>query len=140
MNSVHLTGRITKELELRQTTSGKVVCEFSLAVYRDKDNTDFISAIVWNNQAENLCKYQGKGSLIGLIGALRVDTYKDKDGNTRYKNYVLVNNIEYLSTVKSGQDAEKPQESPVTTVQEDPYANFGNSFTVEQLDNMELPF
>ena len=140
MNSVNLTGRITKELELRHTPNGKPVCDFSLAVYRDKDNTDFINCSVWNNQAENLCKYQGKGSLIGLTGALRVDTYKDKDGNTRYKNYVLVNNIEYLSPVTSGQNAEKPQESPVTTVQEDPYDNFGNSVTVEELDNMELPF
>ena len=128
MNSIAITGRITKELGLRYTTSGKPVCEFSLAVYRDKDNTDFINCIVWNNQAENLCKYQGKGSLIGLTGALRVDTYKDKDGNTRYKNYVLVNNIEYLS--------------PVTTVQADPIDDLGNSFTVEQLDEipMDLPF
>ena len=138
MNSVVITGRITKKLELRHTPNDKPVCEFSLAVYRDKDNTDFINCVVWNNQAENLCKYQGKGSLIGLTGALRVDTYKDKDGNTRYKNYVLVNNIEYLSPVTSGQNAEKPQESPVTSGQADPYANFGNSVTVEQLD--DLPF
>lgn len=134
MNSVHLTGRITKELELRHTTSGKAVCEFSLAVYRDKDNTDFINAIVWNNQAENLCKYQGKGSLIGLIGTLRVDTYKDKEGNTRYKNYVLVNNIEYLSS------KQETKEESVEETQVDPIDDLGNSFTVEELDDMPLPF
>lgn len=129
MNSVAITGRITKELELRYTPNGKPVCDFSLAVYRDKDNTDFINCSVWNNQAENLCKYQGKGSLIGLTGALRIDTYKDKDGNTRYKNYVLVNNIEYLSS---------KQETKA-----DPIDNLGNSFTVEQLDDIPddmLPF
>ena len=128
MNSVAITGRITKELELRYTPNGKPVCDFSLAVYRDKDNTDFINCSVWNNQAENLCKYQGKGSLIGLTGALRIDTYKDKDGNTRYKNYVLVNNIEYLSS---------KQETKADSID-----NLGNSFTVEQLDEMplDLPF
>lgn len=135
MNSVTITGRITKELELRHTPNGKPVCDFSLAVYRDKDNTDFINCSVWNNQAENLCKYQGKGSLIGLTGALRVDTYKDKDGNTRYKNYVLVNNIEYLSS------KQETKEESVEETQEDPYANFGNSVTVEQIDEMpDLPF
>lgn len=139
MNSVHLTGRITKELELRHTPNDKPVCEFSLAVYRDKDNTDFINCVVWNNQAENLCKYQGKGSLIGLIGALRIDTYKDKDGNTRYKNYVLVNNIEYLSS------KQETKEESVEEPQADPINDLGNSITVEQLDQMsitddDLPF
>ena len=132
MNSVAITGRITKELELRYTPNGKPVCDFSLAVYRDKDNTDFINCMVWNNQAENLCKYQGKGSLIGLTGSLRVDTYKDKDNNTRYKNYVLVNNIEYLSS------KQKTKEEPQKETQADPYANFGNSVTVEQIDQMSI--
>ena len=132
MNCVAITGRITKDLELRHTPNGKAVCDFSLAVYRDKDNTDFINCMVWNNQAENLCKYQGKGSLIGLTGALRVDTYKDKDNNTRYKNYVLVNNIEYLSS------KQETKEEPQTETQEDPYANFGNSVTVEQIDQMTI--
>ncbi len=130
MNCVAITGRITKELELRKTNNGKPVCKFSLAVYRDKDNTDFINCIVWNNQAENLCKYQGKGSLIGLSGSLRVEKYEDSEGKTRYNNYVLVNTIEYLSSKQESKEE----------AQADPIDALGNSFTVEELDEMTLPF
>ena len=99
MNKVILIGRITKDLEIRYTSNEKAVCEFSLAINRDKENTDFINCVVWNKPAENLVKYQGKGSLISVIGELRTDTY-EKDGEKRYKTYVLVNNIEYLSNIK----------------------------------------
>ena len=96
MNKVLLIGRITKDLELRHTSNDKAVCDFTLAVNRDKENADFINCVVWNSQAENLCKYQGKGSLIAVFGELRVDTY-EVEGNKRYKTYVYVNNIEFLS-------------------------------------------
>ena len=96
MNKVLLIGRITKDLELRHTPNDKAVCDFTLAVNRDKENADFINCVVWNSQAENLCKYQGKGSLIAVFGELRVDTY-EVEGNKRYKTYVYVNNIEFLS-------------------------------------------
>ena len=91
MNKVILTGRITKDLELRKTKSDKSVCEFTLAT-----NRDFVSCMVWNQQAENLRKFQGKGSLIAVFGELRTDSY-EIDGNKRYKTYVLVSNIEFLS-------------------------------------------
>ena len=145
MNSIQLIGRLTAKPEIRYTPSNKAVCEFNLAVNRFGEGTDFITCQVWNNQAENLAKYQDKGSLIGVSGSYRVDKYENQEKQTRYKHYILANNVEYLSSAKSGQDAEKPQESPVTTVQDDPYTNFGNSVTVEQIDQMtitdeDLPF
>lgn len=128
MNTISLVGRITKDLELRFTQSNKPVCEFSLAVNRiGQEQADFITCQVWNGQAENLSKYQGKGSLIGVLGSLRVDKFKDKDGNDRYKTYVLVNNIEYLGTKKDAQ--EQPVEQPKQ--EEDPFAAFGNSIEIE---------
>lgn len=130
MNTISLVGRITKDLELRYTQSNKPVCEFNLAVNRvGQEQADFITCQVWNGQAENLSKYQGKGSLIGVVGNLRVDKFKDKDGNDRYKTYVLANNIEYLGTKKETQ--EQPVEQPK---QEDPFSIFGNSVEVE--DNL----
>ena len=107
MNKIFLIGRITKDLELRSTKSGNSVCEFTLAVNRDKENTDFITCQVWNKQAENLCKYQGKGSLISVIGELRTDSY-EIEGQKRYKTYVLVSNVEFLSKkTESTQDINK---------------------------------
>ena len=67
MNKCIITGRITKDPELRTTKSGTNLCEFTLAtnrpVIRDGERAaDFINCIVWNQQAETLCKYQKKGN------------------------------------------------------------------------------
>ena len=110
-----LIGRITKDLELRHTTNNKAVCEFTLAVNRDKDNADFINCIVWNSQAENLCKYQGKGSQIAVLGELRVETY-EVEGNKRYKTYVLVNNIEFLSSSTSTKTTNEVDQMTTKTI------------------------
>lgn len=136
MNKIFLIGRITKDLELRSTKSGNSVCEFTLAVNRDKGNTDFITCQVWNKQAENLCKYQGKGSLISVIGELRVETYEIND-KKHYKNYVLSNVIEYLSTPQKSQEKSN----------KDPYKEFGESIKTEsnigeqlEIESSDLPF
>lgn len=125
MNRVCLCGRITKDLELNKTSSGKSVCNFTIAINRDKDNADFIDIQTWNEQADNLCKYQGKGSLIGIDGALRKDVYTREDGTKASRTYVLANHIEYLSS-KTTQDS--TQEA---TQDEDPYAEFGESVTID---------
>jgi single-strand DNA-binding protein len=124
MNKIMLIGRVTKDLELKQTTSGKSVCEFNIAVNRDKDNADFPMIQVWNSQAENLTKYQGRGSLVGITGELRTDNYTDKEGNKKQKVYVLANNIEYLER-KTTQEA--TQES---TKEEDPYKSYGEQVNI----------
>lgn len=101
-----------RDLELRETKSGTKVCEFTLAtnrpVVRDGEKAaDFVNCIVWNNQAENLCKYQDKGSLIAVFGELRTDSY-EIEGQKRYKTYVLVSNVEFLSKkTESTQDINK---------------------------------
>ena len=117
MNKVLLIGRITKDLELRHTPNDKAVCDFTLAVNRDKENADFINCVVWNNQAENLCKYQGKGSLIAVFGELRVDTY-EVEGNKRYKTYVYVNNIEFLGK-KEEKDSIPTEELSTKTISQE---------------------
>lgn len=104
MNKVILTGRLTKDLVLEHTKQGTPLCQFTLAtnrpVIRDgKRETDFITCIIWNKQAENLVKYQRKGNLLGIQGELRVDTY-EADGKRKYKSYVLVEEVEYLESKK----------------------------------------
>lgn len=120
MNKIVLIGRITKDLELTKTSTGKSVCEFSIAVNRDKDNTDFINIQVWNAPAENIIKYQGKGSQIAVEGQLRTQTYDKQDGTKGYKTYVLANNIEYLDSKK---EKEVEQES-------DPYEEYGQQIDI----------
>ena len=102
-NSILLTGRITKDLELKQ--AGQVSkCDFTLAVDRDfakegQQKTDFINITVFGKTAENLCKYQGKGSKILVLGALNIDQYtKDRESRTFTK--VIANKIEFLDSKK----------------------------------------
>lgn len=135
MNSISLTGRITKELELKETTTGKKVSEFSLAVNRvGQEQADFINCQVWGTQAENLAKYQGKGSLVGVVGSLRTDTY-EVEGTKRYKTYVLVNNVEYLGTKKETQS--DIQSDTQNDTQVDPFADFGQEVSIDDNDFLD---
>lgn len=104
MNKVALIGRITKDLELKHIGEKNTAnVKFNLAVdnYENgQKGADFIPVTVWGKQAENLCKYCGKGSQIAVNGALKIRSY-DKDGVKKYVTEVLAdgfNGIEFLST------------------------------------------
>lgn len=134
MNRVILTGRICKKLELKKLKDDKSVCEFTIATNRiGQEDADFINCIVWNKQAENLVKYQDKGSLIGVEGQLRSERY-EHNGQTKYKTYILVSQIEFLSSNKKEE-------------KENPYEAFGNSIKTEfdvghqiEIDESDYPF
>lgn len=104
MNSVILTGNICNDLELKSTNSGKSVCSFNLAVKRPfaKDVTDFFRIVTWNKQAENIFKYCGKGSKIGVCGVLNSRTYEDEEGK-KFVVEVVANEIEFLEKKGDGQ-------------------------------------
>lgn len=96
INSVVLTGRLTKDIELRRTTSGKTCTSFTLAVNRNREETDFINCVAWNQEAESLEKYTKKGSLIGIEGRIQTRSYNDKNGKKVYITEVLVRNKTFL--------------------------------------------
>lgn len=153
MNSVILTGRICNDLELRYTNNDKAVCEFTLATNRiGNENTDFITCVVFGGQAENLKKYQSKGSMIGVEGSYRVDRYQDKDGNNRYKHYVFTERVHFLerkSPDESGQNEQKPDfycnnndtnvavKEQNEAIKTNPYEEFGQQI---QITDADLPF
>lgn len=100
MNNVNLIGRIANELKLIELKDGCVV-NFSIAVNRyikDKQETDFINCVCFNQLAKNLYNYQGKGSLIGVVGSLKQDTYTTDKGEKRSSLKVIANNIQFLQT------------------------------------------
>ena len=101
INTVVLTGRLTKDIELRRTTSGKVCTSFTLAVNRNKQETDFINCVAWNNWAELLEKYTRKGSKIGVEGRIQTRNYDDKNGKKIYVTEVLANKITFLEPIKN---------------------------------------
>ena len=112
MNKVILTGRLTRDPELRYTANNKAVCDFTIAtnrpVVRDGERVaDFINCRVWNKTAENLDKYQTKGNMIAVSGRMQVDNYQDKDGKNRNYTYVLVEDLEYLERKKENNQQEE---------------------------------
>lgn len=99
MNIVNLVGRLTKDVEVKYTTGNdpKAVARFNLAVRRDEDHTDFIPCIAFGRMAENLEKFCGKGSQIGIVGRMQSGSY-EKEGKKVYTLDVICNQIEFLTS------------------------------------------
>lgn len=108
LNRVILMGRITHDLELRQTPSGVCTLSFSVAVernYTDQNGerqTDFITCVAWRQQAEFIGKYFSKGRMIALEGSLRSRTYDDKNGSKHYVTEVYVDSVSFTGEPKQG--------------------------------------
>ena len=132
-NKVVITGRITKDLELKETKKGTKVCEFTLATNRpmDREKADFINVIVWDKQAENLVKYQKKGNLIAVFGEIRTDSY-EVEGKKRYKTYVLCNQLEYLSKYEGGNQQVIDKEFENTSIKTE--FQVGEQIQIEESD------
>lgn len=116
MNKILLTGRITKDLELRATGTGKDIVSYQVAVRRDKDNTDFINITTFGEFAKVLCNYCQKGDMIGIEGRLQIDNYTDKDGNNRTSYSVISDKIDFLNVKK---EEKKEQTTPTSIKQEE---------------------
>lgn len=106
INSVALTGRLTKDVDLRTTQSGISVASFTLAVNRqyskDKE-ADFINCVAFKKTAEVLRQFAGKGRLIGVTGSIQTRHYTGKDGKEVYVTEVLANDISFLDSRNSAQ-------------------------------------
>lgn len=118
MNSVNLTGRLTKDPELRYTATGHAVCNLSLAVNRKgpkeegKQDVDFISLVVWRGLAETMANHLQKGSLIGIEGRLqaRKFTYKEGDADrTAYVTEVIVEDFCFLEAKRNVSEIQQYQ-------------------------------
>lgn len=98
INKVILTGRLTKDVELRRTNDGTPYVFFTVAVNRrQQDQTDFIACTAWRATAELMAQYLNKGSLIGVEGSLQVFS-QQKDGNFETRTTVQVSNITFLES------------------------------------------
>lgn len=96
INSVVIAGRLTRDIEVRHTQSGKAVGHFTLAIDRQmqKGVTDFIDCVLWN--AEKIAPYLTKGKPISVVGSIQVRNWEDKEGNKRKVVEVKVDRISFL--------------------------------------------
>lgn len=107
MNAVHLTGRITRDIELKQAGQHSVV-QNSIAVRRSFPNretgeyeSDFFNFVAWRGQADVLANYAKKGDMIGLSGRLQSRNYENQQGQRVYVTEIVVENIDLLQPKES---------------------------------------
>ena len=111
INRVVLTGRLTKDVELRATPSGANVASFTIAVdgfTKDQNNNtvnqaSFINCVAWNQTAKFVSTYCKKGSLVAAEGRLQTRSYDRKDGTKAYVTEVVVDRLENLSPKDNNQ-------------------------------------
>ena len=155
MNKVFLIGRLSRDPELRHTTSGTAVCQINVAISRpvsqgSEPQTDFINVVVWNKQAENVARYLSKGRQIAIEGRIQTRNYDNNEGKRTYVTEVIASNVEFLGSAndnnRTNTNSNTFDENPfdsmeppmdTTNVDNDPFASFGEK--VEISDN-ELPF
>ncbi|RMC50844.1 single-stranded DNA-binding protein [Lactobacillus sp. ESL0225] len=111
INRTVLTGRLTRDPELRTTGSGISVATFTLAVDRQYTNAqgereaDFISCVIWRKAAENFCNFTSKGSLVGIDGRIQTRSYDDQNGQKVYVTEVVVDSFSLLESKKDRQNS-----------------------------------
>jgi single-strand DNA-binding protein len=114
INDVTLVGRLTRDVELRSTKSGKPVASFTLAVDRQRkdDGADFIICVAWDKGAELIAQYVHKGDLLGITGQIRTRSYEDKEGRKVFVTEIVVRDFQFLQPKKQ-QEAPRPHVADV---------------------------
>jgi len=104
INRTVLVGRLTKDPEVKFTSSNIAYARFTLAVNRTfsgpsgEREADFIQCIAWRRQAENLARFVKKGSLVGVEGRIQTGSYDDKDGIRKYTTDVVADSVQFLES------------------------------------------
>lgn len=136
MNSVKLSGRLTRDPELKQTPAGVPVASFSLAVDRkfNREEADFIPITAWRKTAEFVAKYFHKGQRVIISeGRIRVTPYTDRDGNKRTRFDVVADEVEF------GESRRAPEDQEAGSVAAD-YMTSGQFEELGEEDAGDLPF
>ena len=127
INSVTLVGRAGRDPEVRYFESGTVVANLTMAVNRmnRNDEPDWFNLEIWGKQAQVAADYVKKGSLIGITGSFKLDTWKDRNtGEDRNKPVVRVDRLELLGSKRDSENS-----------------NFqNNNFNQQPNNNDEIPF
>ena len=159
LNHIVLMGRLTRDPEVRHTTSGLPVASFSLAVDRDfaqkgaEKQTDFINIVAWRSTAEFVGKYFVKGQLVAVSGRLQMRDWTDKEGGRRTTAEVVADNVYFAETRRDRSQQSQSSygqqpygySSPAQSYDSQPYSPYsspvsGSDFAELDDDDGDLPF
>lgn len=149
MNKAIIIGRLTRDPEMRATTSGINSTTFTVAVSRNYTNpngereTDFLNCVAWRKQAENIAKYCTKGSQVAVEGRIQTRSYDAQDGTKRYVTEIIADNVTFLGAKGSNVISDNNfvgdsaiSDIATTDISEDPYKDFGEV----AISDDDLPF
>ena len=113
-NNVNLVGRFTADVDLKYTNNGMAIGDFSLAVDRNKEETDFIRCKTFGKTAENIANFFKKGDLIAVNGSIQTGKYVNKEQKTVYTTDVVVDTFAFLQSKneRQPQQAQQAQQAP----------------------------
>ena len=145
MNKLTIIGNLTRDPELRTTSAGISVCDFTVAVNRrvrrDAQNAqpeaDFFRVSAWRQLGENCAKFLAKGRKVAVVGPVSVRTYQASDGTTRASLEVTADDVEFLSARNDGDASAGAYSAPAAAPAAEPQAA-APGFTAVETD--ELPF
>lgn len=135
MNQLTIIGNLTRDPEMRSTSTGKSVCSFTVAVNRrkqqnGKQEADFFNVSAWNEMGENCGKYLAKGRKVCVVGSVSLKTYTSQtDGKTHANIDVTAREVEFLSPKSEG-NSQQAETAPAPN----------NGFTPVDMSDDELPF
>lgn len=135
MNTICITGRLTRDPEMKTTTTGKSVMNIDLAVKRPgvKDTTDFLTVVLWEKKADYVQSYGHKGDMVEVSGCLTTRKWQDKDGNNRTAYEILANAVSFCGSRSDGQAG---TDTPPIVAFENHMRSNGVDFVVDD----DLPF
>ena len=144
MNKLTIIGNLTRDPELRTTSAGINVCDFTVAVNRrarrdaqaGQPEADFFRVSAWRQLGENCAKFLAKGRKVCVVGPVSVRTYQGSDGTTRASLDVTAEDVEFLSSRNDGESAGAYTAPAVAAPAAETPAAAG--FTAVETD--ELPF
>ena len=128
MNKFIITGRLTRNPELRYTSNNVAITELNLAINNRKDDTTFLMIKVLNKTAEACSEYLNKGDVIAVEGNIRNNNYEDETGKMNYRTDFIGHKVEFLSTKKKDETKEEKQDRNNT------FEEFGKSIEIEEDD------
>lgn len=125
MQKLIIIGNLTKDPESRTTTSGKEVCNFTVAVNRRQKDAngnnaaDFFKIAAWGELGKSCQQYLSKGRKVAVVGQVSVSTYQAQDGSTRANLDVLAQEVEFLTPHDGGHGSSEQtaQASPAPAAQ-----------------------
>lgn len=159
INRIVLTGRLTKDPDLKYTPTGVPVATATLAVNRSFNNAngereaDFINIVAWRTQAENMANYVKKGHLVGIDGRLQTRNYENQEGKRVYVTEVMAESVQFMEPKKDGGNSgsggssynnnrnqtnnQGSGQGNYTKIEDDPFSKNGQTIDISDDD---LPF